>query len=80
MYILGPQIMISKKKYLFISLNIDLVLANSADPDEMPHRAAFHLGFHCLQKIPVYGLGLNSLYLHTAIPLSANYFIFVMLF
>ena len=23
-------------------------LANSEDPDEMPHKAAFHLGLHCL--------------------------------
>ena len=29
--------------YLFI-------LANSADPDEMPPYAAFHLGLHCLPK------------------------------
>ena len=27
-----------------------LGLANSVDPDEMPHNAAFHLGLHCLQK------------------------------
>ena len=27
-----------------------LILANSADPDEMPPYAAFHLGFHCLPK------------------------------
>ena len=35
-----------------LSLNTDLVLANSADPDEMPHNnnAAFHLGLHCLQR------------------------------
>ena len=32
------------------------ILANSADPDEMPHKdemppyAAFHLSLHCLQK------------------------------
>ena len=29
---------------------IDLVLANSADPDEMPPYAAFHLGLHCLHS------------------------------
>ena len=23
-------------------------MANSGDPDEMPHKAAFHLGLHCL--------------------------------
>ena len=30
----------------------DFVVANSADPDEMPHDAAFHLGLHCLPKDP----------------------------
>ena len=29
-------------------MKIDFVLANSADPDEMPHYAAFHLSLHCL--------------------------------
>ena len=24
--------------------------ANSEDPDEMPHKAAFHQGLHCLPK------------------------------
>ena len=32
------------------SLKIVFTLANIADPDEMSHSAAFHLGFHCLQK------------------------------
>ena len=27
-----------------------LALANSVDPDEMLHNAAFHLGLHCLPK------------------------------
>ena len=27
-----------------------LILANSADPNEMQHYAAFHLGLHCLPK------------------------------
>ena len=39
----------------FLSLNIVLVLTNSADPDEMQHSAAFHLGLHCLQKYPFRG-------------------------
>ena len=30
------------------------VIANSADPDEMPHYAAFHLGLHCLLKYLLY--------------------------
>ena len=25
-------------------------LANSADPDEMPHNASFHGGLHCLLR------------------------------
>ena len=25
-------------------------LANSVDPDVMPHKAAFHLGLHCLLR------------------------------
>ena len=36
------------KSNVFLSLNIDFVFVNSADPDEMPHEAAFHLGLHCL--------------------------------
>ena len=31
-------------------MKIDSVLANSADPDEMLHNAAFHLGLYCLSK------------------------------
>ena len=34
----------------FLSLKIVLILANSADPDEMRPYAAFHLGLHCLPK------------------------------
>ena len=30
--------------FSFLSLNMDFVLANSADPDEMTNRVAFHLG------------------------------------
>ena len=32
---------------VFRSLKVVLILANSADPDEMQHYAAFHLGLHC---------------------------------
>ena len=39
---------------VFLSLNFEvkgiLYLVNSADPDEMQHYAAFHLGLHCLLK------------------------------
>ena len=44
------------KYIVFLSLKIDLILANSADHDEMPHHAAFHLGIRCLQNYPFTGL------------------------
>ena len=44
--------------YVFLSLEVILILANSADPDEMHHYAAFHLGLHCLPKYP---LGVSSI-------------------
>ena len=44
------------KLCVYLSLKIVLVLANSADPDEMQHDAAFHLGLHCLPNYPFTGL------------------------
>ena len=41
-YIDGSHVIISKN--VFLSLKIDFVYANSADPDEMPQSVAFHLG------------------------------------
>ena len=39
-------------KYLnydvLVSLKIVFISANSVDPDERLHNAAFHLGLHCL--------------------------------
>ena len=35
---------------VFIFQKIVFILANSADPDEMPHDAAFHMGLHSLPK------------------------------
>ena len=32
------------------SMNVVFISANSADPDEMLHFTAFHLGLHCLPK------------------------------
>ena len=40
---------------VFLSLKVVLILANSVDPDEMQHYAAFHLGLHCLPKHPFRG-------------------------
>ena len=57
-YIEGSHVIFSKK-YGISSLKIDFVSANSADPDEMPLHAAFHLGLHCLQKYPLWGFGLK---------------------
>ena len=34
-------------------MKICFTLKISADPDEMPHDVAFHLGLHCLPKVPV---------------------------
>ena len=33
---------------VFLPLKVVLVLSNSADPNEMQHYAAFHLGLHSL--------------------------------
>ena len=43
------------KNIKFLSLKIIFVLANSADPDKMPHYAAFHQGLHSLPKYPFRG-------------------------
>ena len=40
---------------VFQSLKVVLTLSNSADPDEMQHYAAVHLGLHCLPKYPFRG-------------------------
>ena len=45
-YIEGSQVLIPKY-IIFLYLKINFLLANSANPDEMPHDAAFHLGLHC---------------------------------
>ena len=44
-----------QNNYELQSLRIVIILANSVDPDEMPHFAAFHLGLHCLPKYPLRG-------------------------
>ena len=43
------------KNIVFLSMKIYFDFANSADPDEMPHDAAFHLDIHCLSKYPFRG-------------------------
>ena len=38
------------KNVVFFCLVSLFTFTDSADPDEMQHYAAFHLGLHCLQK------------------------------
>ena len=48
-YIKESQVIISKNNSIvFLSLEIEFVLANSVDPDEMPRFVAFHLGLHSI--------------------------------
>ena len=42
--------------YIFLFLEVVLILAKRADPDEMQHSAAFHLGLPCLPNYPFYGV------------------------
>ena len=46
---LASQIQI-QNNYVVQPLKIVFILANSADPDEMPPYSAFHLGLHFLPK------------------------------
>ena len=57
---MGTYVIIFQKNIVFLSMKIYCVFANSADPDEMPHDAAFHLDLHCLSKYPFRVSGLNS--------------------
>ena len=43
-------------KVIFLSLEIKFFLANSADPDEMPQYAVFHLGLYFFAKVPIFVL------------------------
>ena len=47
-YFKGSQVNFSHYDVV-LSLEAVLILANSTDPDEMKHNAAFHLGLHCLK-------------------------------
>ena len=49
-YIEGSQVIIFK--IYFLSLKIDYVSANSADPNETPQYVAFRPGLHCLSMYP----------------------------
>ena len=56
-YPFGEGLM-NPKNITFLSLKIDFVIANGADPDEMP-RVAFHQGLDCLLKYLFGGSGLQ---------------------
>ena len=49
-YIEVQQVTTFKKNYICFSCVCFFVMANSLDPDEIAHYAAFHLGLHCLRK------------------------------
>ena len=51
--IFAVYVIIRPKYGILLSLKMDFVLANSADPDEMTHRLTFHLGLPCLVKNPL---------------------------
>ena len=53
-YIEGSQVIIFKN-LVFLSMKMYLVLAISADPDEMQLHVAFHLCLHCLPKYSISG-------------------------
>ena len=60
--------MLELKRYIvFLSPKINLVLANSSDPDERSHFAQNHLGLHCLPKDPLRGFSsvIAALHGHT---------------
>ena len=41
---------------------MDFVITNNADPDEMTHRVAFHLGLPYSIKYPIRGSGIYRVY------------------
>ena len=46
--VLNKVMLLTYLKNVFLSLKFAFVEANSVDPVEMPHAAAFHLGLHRL--------------------------------
>ena len=55
-------------------MKILFVLENSADPGEMQHNAAFHLGLHCLPKGP-FAKRLNWWRLSKTLSINTLYYI-----
>ena len=55
MHFKGLQIEFYLNYDVFRSTKVVLILSNSADPGEMKHDVAFHLGFRCLRRYPFRG-------------------------
>ena len=52
----GSQVIIPNYNWISFSDNNLSFLANSVDPEKMPHHEAFCQGLHCLAKNPNRGL------------------------
>ena len=50
MYFKGSHVIVSKFNKVFLFLKVASILANSSDPDEMQHYAAFYLGLNSFPK------------------------------
>ena len=55
MYCKGSKVKVILFYDVLLSLKSVLILANSADSDEMKHYAVFHLGLLCLLMYPFRG-------------------------
>ena len=47
---IGMGLYVVTGRIVFLTLNVVLISANGADPDEIQHDAAFHQSLHCLQR------------------------------
>ena len=73
---------ISSGSTLYVDVSLNLLcysdsyictLANSEDPDEMPHNAAFHQGLHCLLRKKRYSEKQMQFYLEIIACGPSNY-------
>ena len=55
MWMMPLYLHVNRNSYYDDIMKVVIILANSADPDEMQHNAAFHLGFHCVPEYPFRG-------------------------
>ena len=60
LYILSGHSLKFPRIIVFLSLKVDFVSANIADPVEMPHYVAFYMGLHCFEnKYLLRGFGIH---------------------